>query len=67
MRIQRKLHILAISLAFSSAASSSLFSSGVLDSFARAKDTPDSGRKTDIYKMPNAQAQYLKHHQPERK
>ena len=67
MRMNRRLHILAIGLAFGSVASHSLSPLGLSAEFARPKETPNSGHKTDIYKMPNAQAQYLKHYQPERK
>jgi hypothetical protein len=65
--MNRRLHILALGLAFGTAASHSLSSFALSAQFDRPKETPNSGHKTDIYKMPNAQAQYLKHYQPERK
>jgi hypothetical protein len=67
MRMDRKLHILALGLAFGSVASHSLSSLGLSAEFARPKEALNSGNKTDVYKMPNPQAQYLKHYQPERK
>lgn len=66
MGMRHTLHVLTLGLAFGSVASR-LSTLGIGAEFTRPRELPNSGPKSDVYKMHNAQAQYLKHHQPARK